>query len=580
MDSMMRENVAGNGSMDANVDIVVGNCVEYMDILGASNFEEVASKLKEAMEVSMEGIWLLWNNGRVKLQVVASSRHSITTVVAEGDRFCVLTIVYANSSVVTWRKLWGYLSAIRNCFKGSWVVMRDFNEITNIVEKKVDRGYFFNSGSHIPRGPLKPFRFEAMWLKHEEFGNMVRCNWNSHEKQNLSKASSTYAYGVLPNLFPGLEEGVSYDLNKPVSEEEVRLGLFGTGGLKAPGPDGFPTIFFQNQWSVYKNELVKRVVESFKIGTFPIKLNQILIALIPKIHSPLDMSRSKPISLCNTTYKIISKVIVQRLWSLMPNLISPNQIAFVPRRQIQDNIVVAQEVLHKFKTIKGKKGFFSWKIDLSKAYDRLQWNFIRDVIVEVGLKGSLVDLIIWCVTTISCKAILNGESCILYSCNTNERAAKNVSEVCGSPLTKDLGKYLGVPLIHGRVRNRTYGALVEKVQSRLAGWKSDTLSLVERVTLIKVVTSSLPVYTMEHATSILSEDTLSQTVSHYLLNGEWLNAQLASVLPWYIVHRVASIHAGRSYSGPDRCIWGWTQDGEFIVKTAYEGYFEAMSLLM
>ncbi|KAK3229447.1 hypothetical protein Dsin_001328 [Dipteronia sinensis] len=279
----------------------------------------------------------------------------------------------------------------------------------------------------------------------------------------------------------------------------------------------------------------------------------------------------------------------------MPNLISPNQVAFVPGRQIQDNIIVAQEDLHKLKTMKGKKDSMSWKIDLSKAYDRLQWNFIRDVIVEAGLKGSFVDLIKWYVSTVSYKAVLNKEAtetftpgcgirqgdplspylfvlcmenlsylinhivyfgywkcvkvsregppishiffadelilfgqssitqvemmkdyldtfcklsgqqirfakyCIFCSCNTNERVAKSISKVCRSPLTKDLGKSLGVHLIHGRVRNRTYGALVEKVQSRLASWKSDTLSLAGRVTLIKAVTSALHVYTIQSA---------------------------------------------------------------------------------
>ena len=92
------------------------------------------------------GFVFLWNGSRVKLQVVASSRYSITTVVAEGDRFWVLTIVYANLSVVTRPKLWEYLSAIRNCFKGPWVVMGDFNEITNSSEKMGNGGYFSNSG--------------------------------------------------------------------------------------------------------------------------------------------------------------------------------------------------------------------------------------------------------------------------------------------------------------------------------------------------------------------------------------------------------------------------------------------------
>ncbi|KAK3229534.1 hypothetical protein Dsin_001415 [Dipteronia sinensis] len=168
-------------------------------------------------------------------------------------------------------------------------------------------------------------------------------------------------------------------------------------------------ILFQNQWSVCKKDLVHLVVGSFKYRSFPIKLNETYIALVPKIPSPRDMTHLRFISLYNTTYKIISKVIVHWLSSLMPDLIIPSQVAFVPGGQIQDNIIVAQEVLHKLKIIKGKKGYFSWKIDIVKAYDRLQWSFIRNVIVEVGLKGSLVDSIMLCVSTVHYKTVLNGE---------------------------------------------------------------------------------------------------------------------------------------------------------------------------
>ncbi|KAK2663795.1 hypothetical protein Ddye_002369 [Dipteronia dyeriana] len=163
----------------------------------------------------------------------------------------------------------------------------------------------------------------------------------------------TSNYSSLPYLFLVLEESVIDDLNKEVNEEEVRTGLFGIGSLKASGPDGFHTAFFQNQWAVCKSDLVRLVVDSFKNGTFPTSLNQTLIAIVPKVSSPLDTTQLHPISLCNTTYKIISKVVVRRLRDLMSNLISPNQVAFVPGRQIQDNTVVAKEVLHKFKYMQG-----------------------------------------------------------------------------------------------------------------------------------------------------------------------------------------------------------------------------------
>ncbi|KAL5831019.1 hypothetical protein ACOSQ4_016373 [Xanthoceras sorbifolium] len=138
-------------------------------------------------------------------------------------------------------------------------------------------------------------------------------------------------------------------------------------------------------------------------------MNQTLITLIPKIESPMEMSHLRPISLCNTMYKVVSKIIVQRLRGLLPKLISPNQVAFVPGRQIQDNIIVAQEVLHKCRIAKGKKGFIAWKIDLMKAYDKLQWGFIREVLTEIGIEGKILELIMFCVTSVEYKVVLNGE---------------------------------------------------------------------------------------------------------------------------------------------------------------------------
>ena len=101
-------------------------------------------------------------------------------------------------------------------------------------------------------------------------------------------------------------------------------------------------------------------------------LNKILITLIPK-HPGADCQASfRLISLCNTVYKVVTKVIVKRLFSLLPKLISPLQIAFVSGRMGLDNMIIAQELIHTVTLKKGKMGFMAIKIDLEKAYDRLE----------------------------------------------------------------------------------------------------------------------------------------------------------------------------------------------------------------
>lgn len=91
------------------------------------------------------------------------------------------------------------------------------------------------------------------------------------------------------------------------------------------------------------------------------------------------------------------------------------------------------------------------------------------------------------------------KSAVLCSPNTCKEVAKEISLICGSLLTENLGKYLGMPLLHSRITKATYGGLVDKVHGRLASWKSNVLSLAGRSTLIQAVTSAIPIYSMQTA---------------------------------------------------------------------------------
>ena len=117
----------------------------------------------------------------------------------------------------------------------------------------------------------------------------------------------------------------------------------------------------------------------------------------------------RPISLCNVSLKIITKLLVNRIKPLMPNLIGPAQTSFVPGRHITDNIILAQEIIHSMRTKKGKKGLMAIKIDLSKAYDLLRWEFIQDTLFDAGLPSNLIATIMQCTTTSSMAVLWNGE---------------------------------------------------------------------------------------------------------------------------------------------------------------------------
>ena len=122
--------------------------------------------------------------------------------------------------------------------------------------------------------------------------------------------------------------------------------------LKAPSPDGMPPLFFQHYWKIIGDEVLATVLNCLNTSSSPQSLNNTFITLIPKVKSPILVSKFRPISLCNTLYKIVSKVAANRLKRILPNLISESQNAFQSDKVISDNILVAFETLHHMKNQK------------------------------------------------------------------------------------------------------------------------------------------------------------------------------------------------------------------------------------
>uniref|UniRef100_A0A2N9ESQ0 Reverse transcriptase domain-containing protein n=2 Tax=Fagus sylvatica TaxID=28930 RepID=A0A2N9ESQ0_FAGSY len=154
--------------------------------------------------------------------------------------------------------------------------------------------------------------------------------------------------------------------------------------------------------------VVNEVRQIFSTGKMPKYLNRILISLIPKCLGPETPSQFRPISLCNTVYKIVTKIIVCRLRPIMGNLVSPFQAAFVSDRRGLDNVVIAQELIHSSNRKKGRLGPLILKLDLEKAYDHLEWGFIREVLTFFKFPPPFVDLVLECVTTSSFSVLVNG----------------------------------------------------------------------------------------------------------------------------------------------------------------------------
>ena len=117
----------------------------------------------------------------------------------------------------------------------------------------------------------------------------------------------------------------------------------------------------------------------------PEYLNRTNVVLIPKKAGPESLGNYRPISLCNTVYKIVTKILVARNRPYLDKLVSPFQFTFMPGRRSVDNAIVVQEIIHTISNKKGRVGYMAIKVDLKKAYDKIEWSFIREVLMNANL---------------------------------------------------------------------------------------------------------------------------------------------------------------------------------------------------
>ena len=375
--------------------------------------------------------------------------------------------------------------------------------------------------------------------------------------------------------------------------EEVRKAVFQMPPSKSPSPDGMSCFFFQKFWHIIGDLVVKAMLSFLNSGHMLKKINYTHIALIPKIKKPQRVSDFRPISLCNVIYKIISKVLVNRLQRILPQIISDSQSAFLPSHLITDNVVVAYELMHTMRSKwKGKVGYLAMKLDMSKTYDRVEWAFLKAAMLKMGFAQRWVDLVMECVSTPTYSILINGvpqgyihpsrgvrqgdpfslfiflicaeglsslirkaelaglihgisasrygpkishlffadnrlllsralvtevqhissileayeqasgqkinktKTSLYFSPNTLATTRTEICSILGVPAHAPNEKYLGLPIMIGKSKTRTFNELKERVTKKLVGWKEKTLPNARREILIKVVAQAIPSYTM------------------------------------------------------------------------------------
>eukprot|EP00253_Pinus_taeda_P002680 PITA_02680 len=208
-------------------------------------------------------------------------------------------------------------------------------------------------------------------------------------------------------IFPRfIEENEAEELSIPVTKEEVEAAMRNMAKDKSPGPDGWTVELFIHFFDQIGSEITEVVEESRLKGEIYRPFNSTFIALIPKKDEPETLEDFRPISLCNCIYKIIAKVIATRIVPILSRNISMEQFGFLDGRQIHEAIGVSQEVIHSVKQ-KKKKGIVL-KIDLSKAYDRINWLYLRLLLTHLGFNYSFISWIMGCISNVSFVVLING----------------------------------------------------------------------------------------------------------------------------------------------------------------------------
>ncbi|XP_071933729.1 uncharacterized protein [Coffea arabica] len=215
---------------------------------------------------------------------------------------------------------------------------------------------------------------------------------------------------VLEGVPVSITSRLNQSLIQPVEENEVRAAVFSMHPNKALGPDGMSPLFFQRYWHTIKNDVVSAIQSFLSNGHLLKSINETSITLIPKVDNPISLANYRPISLCNVLYRIIAKILANRMKRVIALCISYSQSAFVPGRQIVDNVILAHEIMHFLKSKrKGNTAFMTLKLDMSKAYDRIEWKFVGRMMLKMGFCPIFVRWIMNCMSSVTYSFNVNGE---------------------------------------------------------------------------------------------------------------------------------------------------------------------------
>lgn len=238
----------------------------------------------------------------------------------------------------------------------------------------------------------------SAFLKH------FRSIYTSDQPKSVHSPDWKEVLSQIPKLSA---HAASHIVSLPTDPEIFKI-VMSLGPDKSPGPDGINARLVQENWQHFGPAILAEIHSFFSTGQMPSHIARSNIVLIPKSLEAAKVTEYRPISVCNISYKIISKLIAARIRPLISLCVSKMQSAFIPGREISENVILLREVLHCFRMKNYKKAQFCLKVDLSKAFDRMQWSYLEEILPLYGFPAQVISWIMACVSSAEYTIILNG----------------------------------------------------------------------------------------------------------------------------------------------------------------------------
>ncbi|GJW43867.1 RNA-directed DNA polymerase, eukaryota [Tanacetum coccineum] len=414
------------------------------------------------------------------------------------------------------------------------------------------------------------------------------------------------------------------ELENEVSNVEIKRAVWDCGTDKSPGPDGFTFGFYRRFWKIIENDVYDAVKYFFTYGNIPKGCNSSFIALIPKIPDANMVKDFRSISLIGSLYKIIAKILANRLVGVLGDIVNEVQSAFITERQILDGPFIFNEILQWSKT-KKKQSLIS-KVDFEKAYDSVRWDFLNDILKKFGfgekwckwiqscLRSSRGSILIngspteefqfykglkqgdplspflfilimeslhlsfqrvvdngmfngiklssslsishlfyaddavfmgqWCDGNIS--TLIHVLECFyrasglrinmskskILGVNVDSDKVKGAASKLGCLILKTPFTYLGSKVGGSMSRVHAWNEVIDRVKNRLSKWKMKTLSIGGRLTLLKSVLGSIPIFHMSIYRAPLSVLRTLESIRSKFFKGHDINSNKASWVNW------------------------------------------------